>query len=138
MTSDRIVVMNRGPIEQIDDPVSMYHRPRTRFSAGGIGRTNLMDGKRDGNRIVFPGFDTPAHGAPAGAGSGARFLVGPQSIVLAPVSTRHGGSPGGSRNARILANKANKSSARPTRTLRLRVCMPPWTLPKRPRSLDGN
>lgn len=78
VTSDLIVVMNRRPIEQIDDPVSTCHRPRTR-SAGCIGPTNLLDGKRDGNGIVFPGFDMPVRGAPAGAGSGASFLVGPQS-----------------------------------------------------------
>src|SRR4029077_14338413 len=52
VTSDRIVVMNRGRIEQVDDPVSLYRRPKTRFVAGFIGRTNLLDGRRDGNRLV--------------------------------------------------------------------------------------
>src|SRR3984885_12851970 len=66
VTSDRIVVMNHGRIEQVDDPVSLYRRPRTRFVAGFIGRTNLLDGRRDGDRIVFPGFDVPAASAPVG------------------------------------------------------------------------
>ena len=79
VTSDRIVVMNRGRIEQVDDPVSMYRRPKTRFVAGFIGRTNLLDGKRDGNRIVFPGFDVPGGNATAGDTS---FSVRPQTIVL--------------------------------------------------------
>jgi iron(III) transport system ATP-binding protein len=82
VTSDRIVVMNHGRIEQVDDPVSLYRRPRTRFVAGFIGRTNLLDGKRDGNRIVFPGFDVPAADAPAGDAPGASFSVRPQTIVL--------------------------------------------------------
>jgi ABC-type Fe3+/spermidine/putrescine transport system ATPase subunit len=77
VTSDRIVVMNRGRIEQVDDPVSLYRRPQTRFVAGFIGRTNLLDGRRDGDRIVFPGFDVPA-----GALAGASFSVRPQTIVL--------------------------------------------------------
>jgi ABC-type Fe3+/spermidine/putrescine transport system ATPase subunit len=77
VTSDRIVVMNRGRIEQVDDPVSLYRRPKTRFVAGFIGRTNLLDGRRDGDRIVFPGFDVPA-----GALAGASFSVRPQTIVL--------------------------------------------------------
>jgi ABC-type Fe3+/spermidine/putrescine transport system ATPase subunit len=80
VTSDRIVVMNHGRIEQVDDPVSMYRRPKTRFVAGFIGRTNLLDGRREGNRIVFPGFDVPAGGAPPG--DGASFSVRPQTIVL--------------------------------------------------------
>jgi ABC-type Fe3+/spermidine/putrescine transport system ATPase subunit len=83
VTSDRIVVMNRGRIEQVDDPVSLYRRPRTRFVAGFIGRTNLLDGRREGSRIVFPGFDVPAARAPVGDDVwGASFSVRPQSIVL--------------------------------------------------------
>ena len=82
VTSDRIVVMNHGRIDQVDDPVSMYRRPKTRFVAGFIGRTNLLDGRRDGNRIVFPGFDVPAATAPVGDIPGASFSVRPQTIVL--------------------------------------------------------
>jgi iron(III) transport system ATP-binding protein len=82
VTSDRIVVMNRGRIEQVDDPVSLYRRPRTRFVAGFIGRTNLLDGRRDGNRIVFSGFDVSADGVPVGEAPGASFSVRPQTIVL--------------------------------------------------------
>jgi ABC-type Fe3+/spermidine/putrescine transport system ATPase subunit len=82
VTSDRIVVMNRGKIDQVDDPVTMYRRPRTRFVAGFIGRTNLLDGRRDGGRIVFPGFDVAASSAPSGDVTGASFSVRPQQIVL--------------------------------------------------------
>lgn len=77
VTSDRIVVMNHGRIEQVDDPVTLYRRPRTRFVAGFIGRTNILDGRRDGDRIVFDGFAVPAS-----AGDGASFSVRPQTIVL--------------------------------------------------------
>ncbi len=59
VTSDRIVVMNHGRIEQVDDPVSMYTRPKTRFVAGFIGRTNFLDGTLDGGSIAFPGFTRP-------------------------------------------------------------------------------
>ena len=63
VTSDRIVVMNHGRIEQVDDPVSLYTRPRTRFVAGFIGRTNFLDGTVDGDKIAFPGFTVRADGA---------------------------------------------------------------------------
>jgi spermidine/putrescine transport system ATP-binding protein len=40
--SDRIAVMNRGVIEQVDGPENVYERPRTTFVAGFIGVSNLM------------------------------------------------------------------------------------------------
>ncbi|MBW6401659.1 ABC transporter ATP-binding protein [Roseomonas sp. HJA6] len=42
-TSDRIAVMNAGRIEQVDAPHLLYTRPRTRFVAGFVGRTNLLE-----------------------------------------------------------------------------------------------
>jgi iron(III) transport system ATP-binding protein len=46
VTSDRIVVMNKGRIEQVDAPHVLYGKPRSRFVAGFIGRTNFVE--RDG------------------------------------------------------------------------------------------
>jgi putative spermidine/putrescine transport system ATP-binding protein/spermidine/putrescine transport system ATP-binding protein len=43
--SDRIVVMNRGRIEQVSRPVDLYTRPRTPFVARFIGRNTLVSGK---------------------------------------------------------------------------------------------
>jgi len=40
--SDRIAVMNRGVLEQVDGPEEIYERPRTTFVAGFIGVSNLM------------------------------------------------------------------------------------------------
>ncbi|MGF7013160.1 ABC transporter ATP-binding protein [Ornithinibacillus bavariensis] len=42
--SDRIVVMNKGKIEQIGTPREIYEKPRTRFVADFIGQTNILDG----------------------------------------------------------------------------------------------
>ncbi len=42
--SDRIAVMNRGKVEQVDTPESVYERPATTFVAGFIGVSNLMPG----------------------------------------------------------------------------------------------
>jgi iron(III) transport system ATP-binding protein len=46
VTSDRIVVMNKGRIEQVDAPHVLYGKPKSRFVAGFIGRTNFVE--RDG------------------------------------------------------------------------------------------
>ncbi len=40
--SDRIAIMNRGKVEQVADPESVYERPATTFVAGFIGVSNLM------------------------------------------------------------------------------------------------
>lgn len=40
--SDRIVVMNRGRIEQIASPSVLYDQPQSRFVAGFIGSMNLL------------------------------------------------------------------------------------------------
>jgi ABC-type Fe3+/spermidine/putrescine transport system ATPase subunit len=82
--SDRIVVMNHGRIEQVDDPVSMYNRPRTRFVAGFIGRTNFLDGVLDREMIAFDGFALRADLAPDAATltAQASFSIRPQTIGI--------------------------------------------------------
>src|SRR5947208_6925590 len=46
-TSDRIAIMNKGKLEQLDTPLALYARPRTRFVANFIGRTNFLDASCD-------------------------------------------------------------------------------------------
>jgi ABC-type Fe3+/spermidine/putrescine transport system ATPase subunit len=85
VTSDRIAVMNQGRLEQIDDPFTLYSHPKTRFVAGFIGRTNLMEADRHGTNLSFGCFSVPTarfNGALATAGSRVTFSVRPQSIAL--------------------------------------------------------
>ena len=84
VTSDRIAVMNKGRIEQIDAPYALYSRPRTRFVAGFIGRTNFHEGKKNGDIVDFGGFSVPARAlqADGGPGNDVHVSVRPQSIVL--------------------------------------------------------
>ena len=42
--SDRVVVMNKGVIQQIGDPQTIYARPANTFVANFIGVANLMQG----------------------------------------------------------------------------------------------
>ena len=42
--SHRIAVMNKGRVEQLDEPSRIYSFPRTRFVADFIGTCNLLDG----------------------------------------------------------------------------------------------
>ena len=43
--ADRIVVMNRGVIEECGKPTAIYMRPRSVFSAGFMGEVNFIPGK---------------------------------------------------------------------------------------------
>jgi ABC-type Fe3+/spermidine/putrescine transport system ATPase subunit len=43
--ADRVVVMNRGRIEQIGTPQDIYARPRTRFVAEFVGTNNILEGR---------------------------------------------------------------------------------------------
>ena len=60
VTSDRIAVMNKGRIEQLDAPFELYRHPKTRFVAGFIGRTNFLTGARRDDAVDFGGFVLPA------------------------------------------------------------------------------
>jgi putative spermidine/putrescine transport system ATP-binding protein len=41
--SDRIVVFEKGRIEQAATPLDIYHRPQTKFVAGFVGESNLIE-----------------------------------------------------------------------------------------------
>jgi ABC-type Fe3+/spermidine/putrescine transport system ATPase subunit len=84
VTSDRIAVMNAGRIEQVDEPRALYARPRTRFVAGFIGRTNFLDAELRGEDVVFDGFAIPRARFAEAAGLAGRvaFSLRPQSVHL--------------------------------------------------------
>ncbi|EHR50166.1 ABC-type spermidine/putrescine transport system, ATPase component [Saccharomonospora marina XMU15] len=42
--SDRVVVMNRGTIQQVGDPWALYHRPENAFVATFVGEANVVPG----------------------------------------------------------------------------------------------
>jgi iron(III) transport system ATP-binding protein len=84
VTSDRIVVMNKGRIEQVDAPHVLYARPKSRFVAGFIGRTNFLEGSRQGSEVRFDGFSAAASGLEGANGTGGLlYSLRPQAIGLA-------------------------------------------------------
>ncbi len=84
--SDRIVVMNRGKMEQVGAPPEIYNAPQTRFVASFVGTLNLLsaqvvDGgkaqvKLDGQEITLPQkLDAPA-------GQAISLAIRPEAITL--------------------------------------------------------
>ena len=41
--SDRIVIMNKGNIVQIDNPKNIYDNPSSKFAANFIGESNILN-----------------------------------------------------------------------------------------------
>jgi iron(III) transport system ATP-binding protein len=102
VTSDRIAVMNAGRIEQIDDPYTLYNKPKTRFVAGFIGRTNFLEGTRDRDAVAFDGFALRSAvfaDAPGRDGGPVTLSVRPQSLKL------HGKSPGDAERRCLIEGK---------------------------------
>ena len=89
--SDRIAVMNRGVVEQVSDPETVYERPATTFVAGFIGVSNLMPGEvtsanGGGAQLRLdagPTVRTPQSGG-AKPGERAHAVVRPEKLVLTP------------------------------------------------------
>src|SRR5262245_21074551 len=48
--SDRVVVMNRGKVEQVGTPEAVFDRPATPFVMGFLGNVNMFHGRVEGGR----------------------------------------------------------------------------------------
>jgi len=76
--SDRIAVMDRGQLLQVDPPEAIYERPANRFVADFIGQTNLLEGTVESSDTVclLNGARIPlTTGLPAGR---------PVAVILRP------------------------------------------------------
>ena len=90
--SDRIAVMDRGVIEQVADPETVYERPATTFVAGFIGVSNLMPGEvvsANGSATELrldagPTVRTAESGS-ARPGERAHAVVRPEKLELGPL-----------------------------------------------------
>jgi spermidine/putrescine transport system ATP-binding protein len=94
--SDRIAVMNRGRVEQIEDPETVYERPATTFVAGFIGVSNLMPAVvESGGRVRLdqgPVVEVPS---PNGFRPGERCyaVVRPEKLRIAGPEQSDGNLP---------------------------------------------
>jgi spermidine/putrescine transport system ATP-binding protein len=89
--SDRIAVMNRGVVEQVSDPETVYEHPATTFVAGFIGVSNLMPGEvvsanGAGAELRLDAGPTVRAQEAAGTATGERAhaVVRPEKLVLTP------------------------------------------------------
>jgi putative spermidine/putrescine transport system ATP-binding protein len=93
--SDRVVVMNRGRIEQAAPPLEIYDRPASRFVAEFVGDSNLLEATVDagGKRIRLEGLGVtlPLAGGQVPAIGRAHALIRPERIGLVGAQDRREG-----------------------------------------------
>jgi iron(III) transport system ATP-binding protein len=93
--SDRAAVLRNGRVEQIGAPHELFERPRTRFVAEFIGKTNLIDAVADGAGRVARGrlrLRVAADGLIPGAP--AVVSIRPHVIALVPRGEAQTPAPG--------------------------------------------
>ena len=94
--SDRIAVMSRGRIEQLDRPLEIYDRPASAFVAGFIGDMNFLEGEvvEAGDRGGWTAAVGPLTVRGLGGarrGATARIGVRPENVVIEPGVAPDGG-----------------------------------------------
>jgi spermidine/putrescine transport system ATP-binding protein len=90
--SDRIAVMNRGRVEQMDEAARIFERPATEFVANFMGAANFFQAtfveEEKGRLLVSLAaggeVHIPSNGAARRAGEEMRFVVRPEKLDLRP------------------------------------------------------
>ena len=60
--SDRVIVFNKGAVQQMDTPTNIYRRPANQFVADFVGKINFIRGAASDGRVDFPGGQWMAYG----------------------------------------------------------------------------
>lgn len=96
---DRIAVMSAGRIEQIGYPEDIYERPATRFVAGFIGTSNIVEARVAGRDGAFLRLETgpgerllvePPEGRAVRPGDPIAFTVRPEKLSVVAEGTEPG------------------------------------------------
>ncbi len=80
--SDRVVIMNRGEIEQIDKPINIYKNPESKYVVNFVGTSNFFEGELKNNVIHGQDFElkvSQANGIKSDPVSGA---IRPEKIEI--------------------------------------------------------
>jgi ABC-type Fe3+/spermidine/putrescine transport system ATPase subunit len=97
--SDRIVVMNRGHIEQMGTPDDIYERPASRFVMDFVGRVNYVPAEiahADNGRLTIRSVDNPDIQIDRSASNGemvgdqVTLCIRPEDVLVAPPDSANG------------------------------------------------
>lgn len=85
--ADRIAVMNKGRIEQLDHPSRIYEQPQTLFVADFIGVMNLLPAHQAGGEIIIDPYRMPVPSGNEYSGD-VTLAVRPEDLVIVPVGNQ--------------------------------------------------
>ncbi|MBX3582258.1 MAG: ABC transporter ATP-binding protein [Rhizobiaceae bacterium] len=118
--SDRVVVFNRGGIEQVGTPSDVYRHPSTLFVADFLGDSLALTGKAGVDGVQIPGLATPVPIGSSGPHGDVKLLWRPDQVEVVSDAPDAAALDGGR-----LAVRANVLTAAYAGTaLRLRVEIP--------------
>ena len=115
--SDRAAVIRNGRVEQIGAPHELFERPRTRFVAEFIGKTNLIDAVADGAATVARGrlrLRVAADGLTPG--TPAVVSIRPHLIALGPRTDPGTPAPARTRSRAPCCGRATSATRWTTRS----------------------
>jgi len=90
--SDRVVLMNKGQVEQIGTPDQVYDHPATPFVASFLGSVNLFHGRVEGGHLHLGEHALALENGPAAVEQAVGF-VRPHEFDLLPIDTPGTGLP---------------------------------------------
>lgn len=83
MMSDRIIVMNKGIIQQAGDSKSIYDEPQNAFVADFIGESNIIDGIMVKDLLVnIQGVDFPCVDTGFGENNPVDVVIRPEDLEI--------------------------------------------------------
>ncbi|BES72884.1 sn-glycerol-3-phosphate ABC transporter ATP-binding protein UgpC [Marinobacter nanhaiticus D15-8W] len=90
--ADKIVVLQKGVVEQVGSPMELYHHPRNRFVAGFIGSPTMnfldvgyQDTSDEGVSVILPGGEScrvPVDGNGLNTGASLELGIRPEHLNL--------------------------------------------------------
>ena len=109
--SDRVILMNRGLIEQLGSPEDLYDRPASRFAAEFIGETNLIEGRvttANGTtvNIAVPGgaeFQAPRTNGAGAVDEQVYLMVRPERVEITRDPPKRGTAIGARVTKRVFS-----------------------------------
>jgi putative spermidine/putrescine transport system ATP-binding protein len=92
--SDRVVVMNKGKVEQVGTPIEVFNRPTTKFVADFMGGTNIFEfGVKQqaagGAVLTHQGLSLHLANVPDRSGDVVEVMLRPEKIYLATDKPAH-------------------------------------------------
>jgi sulfate transport system ATP-binding protein len=80
--SDRVVVMNRGRIEQVGAPQEVFEHPANAFVMDFLGNVNVFHGRVESRRAQLGSFDVAVSSTAADEGSAVTAYVRPHELEI--------------------------------------------------------